>query len=94
MTLQGVRDAKFETDTDEKTGEKVRRFVGYTQVTPGAMSSVDYDSTVADLVSYMSWMAEPAQQTRKRLGVWVLLFLAFLSFLAWRLNAAYWKDIK
>jgi ubiquinol-cytochrome c reductase cytochrome c1 subunit len=58
------------------------------------MSSVDYDSTVADLVSYMSWMAEPAQQTRKRLGVWVLLFLALLSFLAWRLNAAYWKDIK
>ncbi|MBC8642391.1 cytochrome c1 [Caballeronia sp. EK] len=93
-TLQGIRDAKFETDADEKTGEKVRRFVGYTQVTPGAMSSVDYDSTVADLVSYMSWMAEPAQQTRKRLGVWVLLFLALLSFLAWRLNAAYWKDIK
>ncbi|MDR5758262.1 cytochrome c1 [Caballeronia sp. LZ035] len=93
-TLQGIRDAKFETDVDEHTGEKLRRFVGYTQVTPGAMSSVDYDSAVADLVSYMSWMSEPAQQTRKRLGVWVLLFLALLSFLAWRLNAAYWKDIK
>ncbi|SAL73866.1 cytochrome c1 [Caballeronia peredens] len=93
-TLQGIRDAKFETETDEKTGEKVKKFVGYTQVTPGAMSSVDYDSAVADLVSYMSWMSEPAQQTRKRLGVWVLLFLALLSFLAWRLNAAYWKDIK
>ncbi|KMQ81232.1 ubiquinol cytochrome C oxidoreductase, cytochrome C1 subunit [Candidatus Burkholderia pumila] len=93
-TLQGIRDAKFETDTDEKTGEKVRRFVGYTQVMPGAMSSVDYDSAVADLVSYFSWISEPAQQQRKRLGVWVLLFLAMLSFLAWRLNAAYWKQIK
>jgi len=92
--LQGIRDARFETDTDEKTGEKVKRFVGYTQVTPGAMSNVDYDSAVADLVSYLSWMSEPAQQTRKRLGVWVLLFLALLSFLAWRLNAAYWRDIK
>lgn len=92
--LQGVRDARFTTETDEKTGEKVKRFVGYTQVTPGAMSNVDYDSAVADLVSYLSWMSEPAQQTRKRLGVWVLLFLALLSFLAWRLNAAYWRDIK
>ncbi|WP_250465800.1 MULTISPECIES: cytochrome c1 [unclassified Caballeronia] len=93
-TMQGLRDAKFETETDEHTGEKVKRFVGYTQVSPGSMSSVDYDNAVADLVSYLSWMSEPAQQTRKRLGVWVLLFLALLSFLAWRLNAAYWKDIK
>jgi ubiquinol-cytochrome c reductase cytochrome c1 subunit len=58
------------------------------------LSAVDYDSDVADLVSYLSWMSEPTQQTRHRLGVWVLLFLGVLSFFAWRLNAAYWKDIK
>ncbi|CAG4919404.1 cytochrome c1 [Paraburkholderia saeva] len=92
--LQGQRTAKFEDDTDERTGEKIRKFVGYQQVTPGTMSPVDYDSAVADLVSYLSWMSEPAQQTRKRLGVWVLMFLGILSFFAWRLNAAYWKDIK
>jgi len=92
--LQGIRTAKFETETDEKTGEKVKHFAGYTQVTPGTMSPVDYDSAMADLVSYLSWMSEPAQQTRKRLGVWVLIFLGVLSFLAWRLNASYWKDIK
>src|SRR4051794_40425885 len=67
-TLQGIRDARFTTETDERTGEKLKRFVGYTQVTPGALSNVDYDSAVADLVSYLSWMSEPAQQTRKRLG--------------------------
>jgi ubiquinol-cytochrome c reductase cytochrome c1 subunit len=92
--LQGVRTAKFETEVDEKTGEKVKHFAGYTQVTPGTMSPVDYDSAMADLVSYLSWMAEPAQQERKQLGVWVLMFLGVLSFLAWRLNAAYWKQIK
>ena len=92
--LQGQRTAKFEDDTDENTGEKIRKFVGYQQVTPGTMSAVDYDSAVADLVSYLSWMSEPTQQTRKRLGVWVLMFLGILSFFAWRLNAAYWKDIK
>lgn len=92
--LQGQRTAKFEEDTDERTGEKIRKFVGYQQLTPGTMSAVDYDSAVADLVSYLSWMSEPTQQTRKRLGVWVLMFLGILSFFAWRLNAAYWKDIK
>ena len=92
--LQGQRTAKFEDDVDEETKEKVKKFVGYTQVTPGTMSPVDYDSAVADLVSYLSWMSEPTQQTRRQLGVWVLLFLGILSFFAWRLNAAYWKHIK
>jgi ubiquinol-cytochrome c reductase cytochrome c1 subunit len=92
--LQGVRTARFDTETDPESGEKVKHFAGYNQVTPGAMSPVDYDSAVADLVSYLSWMSEPAQQARKRLGVWVLLFLGILSFLAWRLNASYWKNIK
>lgn len=41
-----------------------------------------------------AWMAEPEQQTRKHVGVWVLMFLGILSFFAWRPNAAYWKDIK
>jgi ATP-dependent RNA helicase RhlB len=37
---------------------------------------------------------EVAQNQRVRIGVWVLLFLAVFTFIAWRLNAAYWKDIK
>ncbi len=53
-----------------------------------------YDETVADLVNYMQWMAEPAQTSRQRIGFWVLLYLAGLTFLTWRLNAAYWKDVK
>ncbi|RKP43995.1 cytochrome c1 [Trinickia fusca] len=92
--LQGQRTAKFEDATDPETGEKMHRFVGFQQVKPGTMASVDYDSAVADLVAYLNWMSEPTQQTRKQLGVWVLLFLGVLTFLAWRLNAAYWKDVK
>ena len=92
--LQGIRTAKFEDTVDAETGEKVRRFAGFQQVTPGTLSPVDYDAAVADLVAYLGWMAEPEQRTRRQLGVWVLLFLGVLSFFAWRLNAAYWKDIK
>jgi ubiquinol-cytochrome c reductase cytochrome c1 subunit len=39
-------------------------------------------------------MGEPAQTTRKNLGIWVLLFLAGLTAITWKLNQAYWKDIK
>jgi ubiquinol-cytochrome c reductase cytochrome c1 subunit len=92
--LQGERTAKFEEVTDPETHEKVHRFAGFEQVKPGTMSRVDYDSAVADLVAYLTWMSEPTQRERKQLGVWVLLFLGVLTFFAWRLNAAYWKDVK
>jgi cytochrome c1 len=28
------------------------------------------------------------------IGVWVLLFLGVFTVIAWRLNAAFWKDVK
>jgi ubiquinol-cytochrome c reductase cytochrome c1 subunit len=93
--LQGVRTAKFEEVKDpHDEGKTEHKFVGFEQVAPGTMSALEYDRSVADLVSFMNWMAEPAQTTRKRIGVWVLLFLGLCVFLTWRLNASYWKDIK
>ena len=64
------------------------------QKTPGTMTQLQYDNTVADLVAFLQWMAEPMRSQRTQLGVWVLLFLGVFSVIAWRLNAAYWKDIK
>ena len=53
-----------------------------------------YDAAVADLVAFLQWMAEPAQNQRVRIGVWVLLFLGLFTVIAWRMNAAFWKDVK
>lgn len=53
-----------------------------------------YDNQIADLTAFMSWMAEPIQSDRKRIGVWVLLYLGLFLVVAWRLNAVYWKDVK
>ena len=90
--LQGQRAAKF-TEVEEH-GEKVHKFAGFEQLSPGKMSKVEYDQATADLVGFLDWMAEPAQNHRKRLGVWVLLFLGLFTVIAWRLNAAFWKDVK
>ena len=45
-------------------------------------------------MNYLQWMGEPAQNKRVSIGVWVLLFLLVFTLIAWRLNAAYWKDVK
>ncbi len=93
--LQGERIAKFEEVKDPKNPSKTTKvFKGFEQVSPGLMKPQEYDDNIADLVSFMSWMAEPTQLQRKRIGVVVLLFLAIFTLLAWRLNKAYWKDIR
>ncbi len=91
--LQGKRTPIYETV--EEHGHEEHVFTGkWEQITPGSMTTAEYDSAVADLVGYLQWMAEPAQNTRVRLGFGVLLFLLIMTFCTWRLNAAYWKDVK
>jgi ubiquinol-cytochrome c reductase cytochrome c1 subunit len=90
--LQGKRVPVYDTVTDH--GHEVKVFKGWQQVTPGTMTPAQYDQAIGDLVNYMQWMGEPAQNTRVRVGVWVLLFLSVLTLFAWRLNAAFWKDVK
>ena len=93
--MQGVRSVKMVEEKDPHDHTKtVHKFAGYAQVAPGTMSATEFDTATADLVAYLGWMAEPAQGTRKRLGVWVLLFLSVFSLLAWRLSASYWKEVK
>ena len=90
--LQGVREPIFETVGAH--GHETQVFKGWKQVTPGTMTPQQYDQAVANLVGYMQWMAEPAQNTRVRVGVWVLLFLGVFTVIAWRLNAAFWKNVR
>ena len=78
----------------ESHGQEVEILRGWEQVKPGTMSAAQFDDNVGDLVAYMQWMSEPGQNSRVRIGVWVMLFLAVFTVIAWRLNAAFWKDIK
>lgn len=90
--LQGKRAPVYETR--EEHGHEVHVFKGWQQVTPGTLTPLQYDQAVGDLVNFLQWMGEPAQNTRVRIGVWVLIFLLCFTVVAWRLNAAYWKDVK
>jgi ubiquinol-cytochrome c reductase cytochrome c1 subunit len=90
--LQGDRRPVF--DKVESHGHATDVFKGWEQVSPGTMTPLQFDQAMGDLVAYLQWMAEPAQNTRIRVGVWVLLFLVLALVFVWRLNASYWKDVK
>ncbi len=90
--LQGERARVMEKV--QSHGHETEVLKGWDQVKPGTMSPAQFDQNVGDLVAYLQWMAEPAANTRVRIGVWVMLFLGVFTLVAWRLNAAFWKDVK
>ena len=90
--LQGERRPVFRTVQEHGRDTKV--LTGWEVTKPGTLDARAYDSAVADLVAFLQWASEPGQKSRVQIGVWVLLFLSIFTLIAWRLNAAYWKDIK
>jgi len=61
--------------------------------TPGNVDAGQYDQTVRDITNFLAYAGEPAALKREKLGVWVILFLALLTFLAYLLKKEYWKDV-
>jgi len=47
----------------------------------------------ADVVTFLSWSAEPELEERKRLGIKVLLFLIALTALLYALKRKIWSDV-
>ncbi len=93
--LQGQQRAIYVDEPDpHNAGGTVQVFKGFQTITAGSMTPAEYNLAVADLVAFLQWMAEPMQTSRVRLGVWVLLFLGIFTVITWRLNAAFWKDVK
>ncbi len=93
--LQGTRIANHVEEVDPHDhNKKISKIAGFEQINPGLLNTHEYDEAVADLVAFLDWMSEPSQNSRKRMGLWILLYLSLFTILAWRLNASYWKDIK
>jgi ubiquinol-cytochrome c reductase cytochrome c1 subunit len=93
--LQGQQKAVFEEEKSaHEPGKTEHVFKRFEPLTAGTLNQLDYDNSVADLVAFLQWMGEPEQNSRVRLGVWVLIFLSFFTVIAWRLNASFWKDVK
>ena len=60
---------------------------------PGSMSQVAFESTAADIVNYLDYIAEPSKNHWIRIGIIVLLFLGVLFVVAYALKHEYWRDV-
>lgn len=103
LELQGLQDCALGpvkahnggVKRDPLTGEDILEAPcgTFTLDGKGSMSVDEYDGAVRDLVNFLSYVAEPIQEERKRIGVYVLLFIAILFVFTFLLNREYWKDV-
>lgn len=89
--LQGIQEPVYET-TMEGTVE-VRKVASLEMAEPGLMSEKEYATAMRDLTAFLDYASEPIQLERKKIGVWVMAFLAFFALLSWFLKAEYWRDV-
>ncbi|MGD9170666.1 MAG: cytochrome c1 [Candidatus Thiodiazotropha sp.] len=92
VELQGTQKAVYRMEKDSG-GHDHEVFDHFEPVTPGILSAEEYDQVARDLTAFMSYIGEPIQMERRRLGVWVLLFIAVFFVFAYLLKKEYWKDV-
>ena len=88
--LQGLQHAEF-GEPDAATGERQPERLVVTN--PGRLQGQEFDQVVRDITNFLEYAGEPAALKRQALGVWVILFLVALTFLAYLLKQEYWKDV-
>jgi len=101
-SLQGIQKAVYEDDeacleaaeSEEEAEDCDQVFTGFEIVQEGRMSAREYDRMVLDIVNFLDYAGEPIQTERKRIGVWVLIFIGIFTLLSWLLYKEYWRDIK
>lgn len=91
--LWGLQGEQVLGERDQHAEGYVRKVPALKLDKPGALTPTEYDGMVADLVNYMVYMAEPAQQNRKSLGMIVLIGLGFLWWITYLLKKEFWKDV-
>lgn len=63
------------------------------RLSDGRLSAAEYDSITGDITNFLAWVSEPAQDTRVRMGFFVIGFLLVLLVLVYNLKKEYWKDV-
>ena len=91
--LQGLQRGKFTEHTDE-SGVMTAHFEGFEMIVPGSLDAEDFDGFVRDTVNFLAYIAEPIRSDRRKLGVWVFMYLIVFLVIASMLKKQIWKDVK
>ena len=65
----------------------------FTLIRRGELDPVHFDEAITDLVNFLDYVGEPSKRERRRLGVFVLIFIAIFGVVAYFLKKEYWKDV-
>ena len=76
-----------EQELDKNTGE-------LSLIKAGKLNQKEYDSVIVDLTNFITYMSEPGQLKRKKMGFYVVGFLLLLLVLTIKLKKEFWRDIK
>ncbi len=87
--MQGLQRAEY--GKADATGERPVEKLVLAQA--GTMGAEEFNQVARDITAFLEYAGEPAVLKREAMGVWVILFLAFFTFLAWLLKTEYWKDV-
>ena len=93
--LGGVQEAVYRNVEKVVDGKPVveKQFSHFELTTPGRLTPEEFDEFVRDTVNFLDYAGDPTQVARRSIGVWVVLFLLVLTWLAWLLKKEYWKDV-
>ncbi|MCH9695045.1 MAG: cytochrome c1 [Gammaproteobacteria bacterium] len=91
--LQGYQKAIFDHH-ENADGSVTTTFKEWEQLSEGELDTKDYDEFVRDTVNFLAYIAEPMRSDRRKLGVWVLMYLLFFLIIARMLKKQIWKDVK
>jgi cytochrome c1 len=58
----------------------------------GSLTPEEYDQVIYDLANFLYYTVDPSRLDRERIGVYVLLFLAFFFVFTWLLGREYTKE--
>lgn len=94
----------YEHDPEGKVpdGNWNKYFPGYRIAMPDPLGWLDHDESDAkqleqdanDVTAFLAFIADPHQNERRAIGVWVVGFFFLLTIVLWRLKVEVWKDIK
>ena len=59
----------------------------------GSLTFEEYDQVIYDLANFLYYTSDPSRLERERIGIYVLLFLAFFYVFTWLLGREYTKDL-
>ena len=57
------------------------------------LNQKEFDQFTLDIVNFLDYVSEPIQSERKRIGIWVILFLVVFLVFSYGLYKDIWKEV-